>query len=516
MNSLGPRANARDTLLLFLIPLILLTLNLAGAPLFDVDEGAFSEATREMFVRHDFISTWLNGEPRFDKPILIYWLQAIPVTLAGVGEWSFRLPSALAAALWATALGLFAWRRSGREAGWLATVVAASSLGVFVIGRAATADALLNLWLTLTMLDGWRHLESRDKAPLRRMYLWIGLGVLTKGPIALAIPAVVTLLYCLSRRDLGAWLRASFDPLGWLILIAVAAPWYAAIYAVHGQAFIDGFIMKHNVGRFTGPMEGHGGSLFYYLLIVPILLLPWTSLLVRSLKEAKRDSGDALRRFLWIWCSFVLIFFSFSGTKLPHYALYGCSPLFLLIAHHRERLKNGFLTLLPALLLLALLAALPVLLERLIAAGAVKDAYYLAQLARAPEVAGASYLIACLAALALVVALLFARAVPAWKRLAVSAIATSLLLSTVVTPFVGDLLQGPVKRAALASRHYPETAVQWNFFQPSFAVYRERQAPAREPRPGELALTRFDRLPKDARIQTLYSEGGVRLVKVLP
>lgn len=516
MSSLGPRAKGRDTVLLILIPLLLLTLNLAGAPLFDVDEGAFSEATREMFERHDFISTWLNGEPRFDKPILIYWLQAIPVALLGVSEWSFRLPSALAASLWAGALGLFAWRRFDREAGALAALVAASSFGVFAIGRAATADALLNLWLTLAMLDAWRHLESREKAPLRLMYLWIALGALTKGPIALAIPAIVTLLYCLSRRELGLWLRAVLDPLGWLILIGIAAPWYWAIYRIHGQAFIDGFIMKHNVGRFSGAMEGHGGSFFYYLLIVPVLLLPWTSLLVRSVREAKRDCRDDLGRFLWLWCAFVLIFFSFSGTKLPHYALYGCSPLFLLLARHRDKLRSGALALLPALVMIALFAALPPLLAHLCASGAVRDPYYLAQLGRAREAAGLGYEIACLAALIFVAALLAIRRLPAWKKLAASAFALALLLPTVVTPYLGDLLQGPVRRAALVSRQYPGVAVQWNFFQPSFAVYRGRQAPARDPRPGEIALTRFDRIPGDARVEVLYSEGGVRLVKLLP
>src|SRR5688572_32552233 len=73
---------------------------LGSAPLFDVDEGAFSQATLEMFQRGDFLSTTLNGEPRYDKPILVYWLQAASVVLLGVNEWAFRLPSAICATLW--------------------------------------------------------------------------------------------------------------------------------------------------------------------------------------------------------------------------------------------------------------------------------------------------------------------------------------------------------------------------------------------------------------------------------
>src|SRR5262245_12141409 len=74
---------------------------LGAAPLFDVDEGAFSQATLEMFQRGDFLSTYLNGQPRYDKPILVYWLQAAFVFLLGPSEWAFRLPSAICGTLWA-------------------------------------------------------------------------------------------------------------------------------------------------------------------------------------------------------------------------------------------------------------------------------------------------------------------------------------------------------------------------------------------------------------------------------
>src|SRR3982750_1656518 len=118
---------------------------LGAAPLFDVDEGAFSEATMEMFQRGDFLSTYLNGEPRYDKPILVYWLQAAAVALLGPIEWAFRLPSALCATLWAWLTYRFTRRFYGEERALLAAVVLATSLGVFIIGRAATADALLNM-----------------------------------------------------------------------------------------------------------------------------------------------------------------------------------------------------------------------------------------------------------------------------------------------------------------------------------------------------------------------------------
>ena len=187
--------------LILALPLFAFLLRLGGAPLFDVDEGAFSEATREMFERGDFLFTYLNSEPRFDKPILIYWLQALGYLIFGASEWAFRLPSALAAIVWCYATYFFARRRIGEDGALIALAVAATALGPFAIGRAATADGLLNCLLALTLFDVWRHLESRDRAPLLRAFMWMGLGALTKGPVALIVPGAVSFLYCASRGD---------------------------------------------------------------------------------------------------------------------------------------------------------------------------------------------------------------------------------------------------------------------------------------------------------------------------
>lgn len=498
---------------LFLLPLVLFLLNLGGAPLFDVDEGAFSEATREMFVRHDFLSTWLNGDPRFDKPILIYWCQAVFMWLLGPNEWAFRLPSALAASTWCFAAGHFAWQRFGRQAGLLACGIAATCIGVHIIGRAATADALLNMLLALALLDGWRHLESGRRAPLLRSYVWIGLGVLTKGPVALLVPGASTLIYCLTAGRVRDWLRSVFDPVGWIILLVITVPWYAAQLSIHGQAFIDGFILKHNLQRFSGPLEGHSGSMFYYLLMIPGLLLPWLSWLVASARQAPADWSHPLRRFLWIWFLFVTAFFSLSGTKLPHYALYGCTPLFILMAIHRDRVRNVWLAILPALVLLIAFIALPALLEQAVSQSWVKNPFYLAQLSRLPDAIPAAYL--ALTSAALVIALLLSR----WKQdLAIKALAIAcvqtMLLALAVAPLLGDLLQGPVKRAGLIARNYTEPGVQWNFHSPSFSVYRQQVTPPRQAQSGQIALTRVDRLPADKPVEILFREGGVLLVRL--
>ena len=528
----------RATWLAFLLPLALLSIRLGGAPLFDVDEGAFSEATREMFERGDFLSTYLNGAARFDKPILIYWLQALSVLAFGVSEFAFRLPSVIAAAVWCQAVAVFAAPRIGTRSALFACAIAATSFGVFVIGRAATADALLNLFLALALFDAWRVIErlSNSASPgaamtrpaLYRAYLWIALGVLTKGPVAVLIPVATVFLYALVSRNFGLRdaIRMFFNPFGWVILVAVAAPWYVAALVLHGRDFIDGFLLKHNVERFTGTLQGHSGSAFYYVLMVPLLMWPWLAWLIVAIASASRNlrarAMDPLHRFLWIWCAFVIVFFSLSGTKLPHYALYGCAPLFVLCAAERESVRNKWLAAIPVFLLIAFVIALPDGLQHAADAGWIKDAFYRAMAARAEAALPDFYrpiawMGAVLALVVIVVplrrSLANSKGAQVADRIAAASVIATLLLCLIGAPFLGEVLQGPVKRAALIARSMPEAAVTWNFHMPSFAVYRERVTPIGTPLPGQLGLTRIDRLPADAQVDRVFEEGGVVLVR---
>jgi 4-amino-4-deoxy-L-arabinose transferase-like glycosyltransferase len=338
-------------LLLALTVALAFFLNLGNAPLFDRDEGAFSEATREMMESGNYVSTTLNGEPRYDKPILTYWVQAVGVGLLGWNEWGMRLHSALAAVLWVLAVWAFARREWDEPTGWAAGMITATTFWVMIIGRAATADALLNLFLTLTLFDLYRFWKQNRRAPLYRVFLWSGLGFLTKGPVAVAVPLAAAFLLALVRGQLPRYFRAIFNPAGWIIFLAVAAPWYVAVYLRDGQAFVDGFFLRHNLNRFADTMQGHGGALWYFVPVILLVLLPHTSLFLRTLRRVGSAGRSDLELFLWLWFAFVFVFFSVSSTQLPHYILYGATPLFLLMARYREDLRSRFLTLLPALLL---------------------------------------------------------------------------------------------------------------------------------------------------------------------
>jgi 4-amino-4-deoxy-L-arabinose transferase-like glycosyltransferase len=487
---------------------------LGAAPLFDVDEGAFAQATLEMFQRGDFLSTYLNGQPRYDKPILVYWLQAASVALIGVNEWAFRLPSALCATAWAWLTYLFVRRYFGVERALFAAALLATSLGVYIIGRAATADALLNCLLAAAMFAAWLHLSTGERKWLYATHAAIGLGVLAKGPIAILIPFATTLIFCLLRRDMKTWLRAVFDWRALALLLVIAAPWYVIILLKEGRAFIDGFILKHNVGRFSGPVSGHTGSLLYYFPVVLILSLPFTALLVPVVRRIRIVWRDDLQLYLLLWFAFVFVFFSLSGTKLPHYVLYGYTGLVVLMAVHCD-VDAVFWPMLPVLAFFLALLGLPYAVNY--ALGHIPDAYYREVLAAALERFDTFYFAFCAVISALVLFAMLEHGTPLRRKLAVFGLAAVAVLSTLIVPAAGYAQQSSIKEAALLCRERHLEPVMWRLNAPSFSVYRGAPTPSREPRPGDIIVTKANRLgelPAGLHYDLLYSKRGIVLAKI--
>lgn len=492
-----------------LVILLAFVLNAHSLPLTDVDEGAFSEATREMLARGNLISPTLNDAPRHDKPILIYWAQAASVSLLGQSELAYRLPSILASILWLAALYRFCLRHADRRTAQVASLVMALSLAVGFIAKAAISDALLNLFIALSLFGIYDYFcASRDNAPLqarRRQLLWIyamfGLGFLTKGPVAVMFPLLISGLFFFSTGTWRDWFRAAFFWPGWLLFLAIVIPWHALVFLDQGDAFFRGFYLKHNLNRYSNTFEGHGGRWYYYLIVLPFMLMPFTGWLLgclgrlfRSLRRTPLGvaSGDGLlERFLLTWFVVVFGFFSLSGTQLPHYLLYGCTPLFIVLARHRLEFDGRWIAYLPLIVFAVLIAALP----EILSVAAVKttrpyERMLLDGLAAAFN-DQARWLLPLLTIFSL--GMLFWRRLPVWQGLILAGVLQGLLLTAVIAPRALAVLQEPVREAALFARTRPETIVAWRIIQPSFSVYRQAATPTRLPIAGELVLTRTDR-----------------------
>jgi 4-amino-4-deoxy-L-arabinose transferase-like glycosyltransferase len=435
------------------------------------------------------------------------------VALLGVRESAFRLPSALCAAIWAWLIFAFARRRYGIRTGLVAAVVMATSIAVCVVGRMATADGLLNMLIAATMFSAWLHLETGEKRWLYGSFAAAGLGFLAKGPVAVFIPAAATLLFYVLRRDLRSWLKTAFDPAGLAVFAAIALPWYAYTLYQDGGGFLQGFFMKHNVARFSAPMQGHSGGPAYYLPVLLIATLPHTALLAAVVSRWREVWREELQLFLVLWLAVVFVAFSASGTKLPHYLVYGMSGVFILMAVHGTRMRSHVLALLPALVLFGALLALPSLVDWGRSRSADPEVRDL--LADVGLQFGWDYY-ALLGSAALVTVWLFVEPLmDLSSKIAIAGIAAAVVVSAVLFPIAGAALQDPVKQAGILARDNGYSVVAWGINAPTFSVYYGRPTPNAQPRPGDVVLTKRKRLA-DLRwgYETLYQRREVVLVRV--
>lgn len=498
--------------------------NLGSVPLFDVDEGAFSEATREMLASGIWSATYLDGEPRYDKPILTYWVQAAFVQLFGLNEVGLRMHSVTSVLLWGTALFLFVRQFVDQKAAIVAVSLFSIALWITVMGRAATADALLNLFIALSIFDIYRYQQEQDKKKqfnlALRAWTWIALGMLTKGPVAAAIPFVVSFLWFASIRDLKTWAKAIINPLGWLILLAIIGPWLYMVYLEQGLGFFQGFIMDHNVSRFSDTMEGHGGNYFYYIFALPAIMLPLSGLLWLPIRKAKALAIRPFERLMLIWFVVVFILVSVSQTQLPHYVLYGITPLFVLFAKYRNVWgRANWLLIFPALYFVV-----QILLPEILAQSAANDKnlYRKEMMMTGEQVLDTFYMIAAGLGLLAVIVIAFNKRLLLWKKLVAVGLAQSVFTYLFFVPAAAHVQQGSIKDAALYAKTIDETFVAYAMHMPSFSVYREQITYRRKPQPGEMIYTKADRIDDLQQefgadnIQILFRQGGIVLAKRLP
>jgi len=321
---------------------LLFFLGLGSLDLTDRDEGSNAEAAREMVETGDWVSPTLNYQPRFAKPVFIYWLTGGAYTLFGVSEFTARLPSALFGVALIALQYLFLSRFRGPTVGLLGALMLLLNLEIVVIGRMALTDSVLIFFTTLALYGFWLgfHGEGRERHFLWLFYAGMALGTLTKGPVGVAIPLLAVVPYLTVTKRWGQFWRTGFPLAGLLVLLLLAVPWYAAMLAIHGSRYTAS-AQADTVGRFLSTIGGHGGTLFFY---VPVLLwgfFPWSGFLAiglyQTFKDVRRSTFDVgtsthkprtsnleLELFAALWVAAVFLFFSLSATRLPHYI----APLF--------------------------------------------------------------------------------------------------------------------------------------------------------------------------------------------
>lgn len=483
------------------------------APLFDRDEGAFAEATREMLASGNYLMTYLNGAPRYDKPILIYWLQAASVRLFGLNEFAVRLPSGLAAVVWAWLLWRFMKVRASTNTALYAVLIMASALQITIIAKAAIADALLNACIAGTMFAFWRHHETGNPRYLYAAFTAMALGTLTKGPIALYVPIVTMLLFGWRQGAFADWCRRSFSGRGWLLFLLIALPWPLLAFLDQGMPLLRAWFVDHTASRMAKPLEGHSGSILYYLPVLLAGLMPWTPQLLKALPKARTACSEPLYQFLLIWFLAVFVLFSLMGTKLPHYLIYGYTPLCIIMAGTLAEARTLRRTLVCGAAVCGLFIAAGVALPA--ALPLVPDDFVRRIVEDSLDLFTWRYYLPFALAGTILAAISFWRGLPVRYQALALAWTFLVLVNAHLMPFVGSITQEPIREAALVAKKDELTVVKWKLDMPSFYFYREGLAEERLAAPGEVLVTRVTELEKIySEYELLFYDKGIALARV--
>lgn len=298
---------------------------LGSRRLIEPDEGRYAEIAREMLTTGDWLTPRLSGIKYFEKPPLQYWMTASAYRLFGQNEFAARF--------WTGLTGfagiLLAWfagtRLFGRNAGWMAACILASSLLYAVIGQINTLDMGLSFFLQAAVLGFLLAQQTPPRSAAEHGWMLVAwaaaaLAFLSKGLVALVLPGLALAIHTAVTRDFAAWKR--LRPLSGLpLFLALAAPWVIAVSRANPE-FADFFFFHEQLQRFLTTIHDRDAPWWYFLALLAAGALPWTTLLPQAMRDAWRaDRGRPFqsRRFLMFYVTAVVVFFSLSHSKLPPY-----------------------------------------------------------------------------------------------------------------------------------------------------------------------------------------------------
>ncbi|MGQ9462305.1 MAG: ArnT family glycosyltransferase [Candidatus Fervidibacter sp.] len=307
-------------------------------PLFDTDEPRYAQAAREMMQRNDWVLPTFNGQPRYAKPAMFYWLLILAYKVFGVNEFAARFWSGVAGAAIAFTL-LFAIRPTfGLDAALTASLCWLTSLGALVFSHAAVTDMVLTAFMTGTIVSFWTGVQKGKPSWFFLASVLAGAAVLTKGPVGLALPSLILTVAVPFARPSFPFNLSRLIVLGlgcFLTFLVVVLPWYAAVSVKTNGEFLRQFLFVENVKRYA---QSGNLPLWLHLAYFPVTLIclgsPWSAFGVWMLGSTPYLTKEQKQwvAVLKVWALLPVLVFTFSRTKNPQYVLLSIPALTSLAA----------------------------------------------------------------------------------------------------------------------------------------------------------------------------------------
>ncbi len=317
---------------------------LGGVHLFDWDEINFAEISREMLILKDYLRVYVNFEPFWEKPPFFFWLQSGCMFILGVGEYAARLPNAINGILSLVLIYLIGQKLYHARFGLLWAAAWLGSVLPFLYAKSGIIDPWFNTFIFLGLygfiLFYWKK-DGKSGIALHHASWWylllgglaIGLGILTKGPVAFLIAALCIGVYWVMQR-----FRWYTHPGHWIMYTLAAALimliWYGLETLKNGPWFIVEF-NKYQYRLFSTPDAGHSGFPGYHFAVLLIGVFPASIFAIRSFfrmhpeeTEVRQDFKKWMKILFWV----VLILFTIVKSKIVHYSSMCYFPMTYLAA----------------------------------------------------------------------------------------------------------------------------------------------------------------------------------------
>ncbi|MBD8570886.1 MULTISPECIES: lipid IV(A) 4-amino-4-deoxy-L-arabinosyltransferase [Pseudomonas syringae group] len=339
-------SRTRDIALLLLAFVVAYLLPLGSHGLWIPDETRYAQISQEMLQSGQWTAPYFMGVRYFEKPAAGYWLIAAGQALFGENLFGVRIASALSTGLSALLAYLIAARIWNEPRKSFASALLFMSFG-FVAGQAGycNLDPQFTLWVNLSLVAFWYAVHSSGRS---RLVAWTvlglacGMGFMTKGFLAWALPVLITVPYMLWQKRFVELIRHGL--LAVIVAVGVCLPWVLTVHAQEPDYWRFFFWHEH-VRRFAGEDAQHAQPVWFYLPTLIAASLPWAMLLPITFKQAWQQRRQPAIGFLLMWTLLPLAFLSLSRGKLPTYILPCLLPLALLMANALvERLKHGQVT----------------------------------------------------------------------------------------------------------------------------------------------------------------------------
>lgn len=332
--------NRKYILILLICGIFLFIPFLGSVHLFDWDEINFAESAREMLVTGNFTQVQINYEPFMEKPPLFFWLQALSMKIFGVNEFAARLPNALLGIITLLTFYTLGKRLRNEQFGFIWALCYMGSFLPFLYFKSGIIDPLFNYFIFLSVFFLASSLKDKETKSTRYSFfsgLFIGLAILTKGPVGLLILLLTGFVYLLLTRFKNLPKLKNIVIL-FLTAFIVSSLWFGFETINRGPAFISEFI-TYQFRLFSTPDAGHGQPFYYHFLVVAIGCFPISILAAGELFKKNRD-GQQFNSWMKILFWVVMILFSIVTTKIVHYSSLSYFPLSFLAAVNIHRLYN--------------------------------------------------------------------------------------------------------------------------------------------------------------------------------